>query len=755
MNRLRKLKHLFLNYVVRDRRKPAQNRQHVGQNLMVLSIFIFFVFIINFVVIIGTDSKFGVDLSTQAAKSYNTKTTVAAKRGTIYDRNGNVLAEDSTSYAIYAIVSTSYVSATQEKLYVQDSQFDKVADILKDKLGIEKSDALAQLRTKGAYQVSFGLKGKGITYSVKEELEKAFKDAGIKGMAFEATTSRMYPNGTFASEFLGRAEAVENKKDGSYSLIGQTGLERSLNSLLTGTDGEAIYEKDKNGNTLLGTETITKEAIDGKNIYTTLSAPLQTFLETQMDTFMEQTQGVNASATVVNAKTGEILATTQRPTYNSDTLEGQAKKNYDWVNRLYEAQYEPGSTMKVMLLSAAINNGSFNPNVTYSNANGIKVDDVEINDWSINEGISTGRTMSFAQGFSYSSNVLMTMLEQEMGDKVWSNYLSLYKFGLPTRFGMVGESSGVVSRNSVNIAQSSFGQGISVTQVQMLRAFSAISNNGVMLEPQFIKQVADVNQGTVRTAKKEVIGKPVSKQAASETRNYMISVGTDPEFGTMYNKSEGSPIIKVGNYDVAVKSGTAQVADEKTGTYKVGSNETLNSVVAMVPSDDPQYVMYVTVLEPKTWDNNFYATVVNPVLEEAMSMGDTLDTSVSEGGGKTDETSYQTGDIIGKSPGETANTLRQNLIHPIVLGVGDKIEKVSVDAKANIKANEQILIMTNDFTELPDMYGWTKKNVETFAKWKGIKVTYKGGKSGTVTKQSVAAGKALSKTKKITITLGD
>ena len=126
-----------------------------------------------------------------------------------------------------------------------------------------------------------------------------------------------------------------------------------------------------------------------------------------------------------------------------------------------------------------------------------------------------------------------------------------------------------------------------------------------MLEPQFIKQVADTNQGTVRTAKKEVIGKPVSKQAASETRNYMISVGTDPEFGTLYNKSEGSPIIQVGNYDVSVKSGTAQVADEKTGTYKVGSNETLNSVVAMVPTDNPEYIMYVTVQEPKTWDNNF------------------------------------------------------------------------------------------------------------------------------------------------------
>lgn len=139
MNRLKKLKHLFLNYVVRDRRKPAQNRQHVGQNLMVLSIFIFFVFIINFVVIIGTDSKFGVDLSTNRLLSLiNTKTIVAAKRGTIYDRNGNVLAEDSTSYSIYAIVSTSYVSPTREKLYVQESQFDKVADILKDKLGIKR-----------------------------------------------------------------------------------------------------------------------------------------------------------------------------------------------------------------------------------------------------------------------------------------------------------------------------------------------------------------------------------------------------------------------------------------------------------------------------------------------------------------------------------------------------------------------------------------------------------------------------------------
>lgn len=341
-----------------------------------------------------------------------------------------------------------------------------------------------------------------------------------------------------------------------------------------------------------------------------------------------------------------------------------------------------------------------------------------------------------------------------MGDKTWSKYLSLYKFGLPTRFGMIGESSGIISNNSVNIAQSSFGQGISVTQVQMLRAFTAISNNGVMLEPQFIKQLSDGNQGTVRTAKKEVVGKPVSKQAASETRNYMIAVGTDPDFGTLYSKTDG-PIIKVGNYDVAVKSGTAQVADETTGTYKVGTNETLNSVVAMVPADDPEYIMYVTVQEPETWSYTFYATVVNPVLEEAMSMGDTLKTSIADSTEGNQEYAYQTGDIIGKSPGETANTLHQNLVQPIVLGMGDKITKVSVNANDNITANQQILLMTNDFTELPDMYGWTKQNCDIFAKWTGVTINYKGKKSGTVTKQSVEAGKALSDIKSITITLGD
>ncbi|MFD0845219.1 penicillin-binding protein PBP2X [Streptococcus saliviloxodontae] len=754
MSYLKKIRTAFMNFVVKDRKSPADNRKHVGQNLMLLAVFIFFVFVINFAIIIGTDSKFGVNLS-QGAKSVYSKTEVVpAKRGTIYDRNGNVIAEDSTTYSVYAVVDTSYVTSTGEKLFVQDSQYDTIAQIFNEQLGMEKDYVLKQLKTKNVYQVSFGTQGSGLSYSSMSNLKDALDKAKIKGVGFETSTSRMYPNGTFASQFIGLAQWQE-QKDKTKIFTGTTGLESSLNSLLSGTDGTMTYEIDKNGNTLLGTGKVDKKAINGKDIYTTLDATLQTYLETQMDVFQGEANGVNASATVVNAKTGEILATTQRPTYNSDTQEGLSDLK-DWSTLLYQSNYEPGSTMKVMLLAAAIDNGTFDPNATYSNVNGVQVSDVTINDWSLNDGSSTGQTMTYAQGFAYSSNVGMTLLEQAMGDSTWSNYLSLYRFGYPTRFGMNDETSGSISDNSVNTAQSSFGQGISVTQTQMLRAFTAISNNGTMLEPQFISQIVDTNNDSRRVASKEVVGHPVSKSAASQTRDYMVTVGTDPYFGTLYSKTNGGPIIQVGDYSVAVKSGTAQIAAEDGSGYITGKNQTLNSVVAMVPSDDPDFIMYVTVQQPENWSGTFFADVVNPVLEEAMLMKDSL--TADSSANKQDiskTTSYKLSKIVGEAPGAVTEELRRNLVHPVLVGTGNEITKVSVKEGSNLAPNQQVLLLTDKLETLPDMYGWTKENVETFAKWTGKKITFKGSKSGTVTKQNVEAGTSMDNVSKITITIGD
>lgn len=754
---MKKLINRFLDYVVKDRRTPNKNRERVGQNLMILAVFLFFVFVINFAIIIGTDTKFGHNLSTEASEVYQKEVTVQAKRGTIYDRNGVALAEDSTTYSIYAIISTSYVSSTGEKLYVKKSQYEKVAEILNEKLGIDKNEVLSQLKQDGLFQVSFGSSGSGLSYSTKLAIETAMDEAGIKGIGFTSTPGRMYPNGVFASQFLGLTQLKENK-DGTSSLVGTSGLEAALDDILSGTDGKVIYQKDKNGNLLLGTETTVKQAIDGKDVYTTLSEPLQSYLESQMDIFQNEAQGTYASATVVNAKTGEILATTQRPTYNAQTLDGYSEDNLKtWNTLLYQNYYEPGSTMKVMTLASAIDDGVFNPNEVISTINGITVADTTINDWNVNEGMTSVQYLTYAQGFAWSSNVAMTSLEQKMGNDKWLTYLSRFKFGYPTRFGMLNEDSGLLpSDNEVTVAMSSFGQGIGVTQVQMLRAFTAISNGGVMLEPQFISQIYDSNTNSTRVATSEVVGNPVSEDAADQTLDYMVTVGTDSQYGTLYNGTTGQPYIQVGDYSVAVKSGTAQIAAsaEDGGGYLTGGNDYIYSVVAIVPSDDPEFIMYVTLQQPsEQFRAMYWQDVINPVLERAMMIKDTLTSTAVTGTDK--ETEYTLKDYIGENPGDTAQELRDNLVQPVVVGSGSKIKKISKKVGSNLSANEQILLWTGNLETVPDMYGWTKENVEKFAKWTGIKITFKGSDSGTVTKQSVESETDIDGVKKITITLGE
>jgi len=759
-----KLKKKIIRYSLKKRKLPDQNRRQVAKNLSLLSILVFFIFLINFAVIIGTDSKFGKNLSELSHQVHQKTEIVPAKRGTIYDRNGAVIAEDATTYNVYAIIDKTYKSAKGEVLYVEESQYNQVADVFNRYLGMEKDYVVQQLSQKKLNQVSFGAAGNDISYSNMDAIRSELEAANIKGVDFTTSPNRSYKNGTFASQFIGQAQLVEDK-EGNKTLQGTTGIEKSLDRILGGQDGVVTYEKDRNGNIVPGSDKVAVKTEDGKDVYTTLSAELQTYLETRMDVFQEKVKGKFVSATLVSAKTGEILATTQRPTYNADTKEGLDIKNLrTWNTILYQEQYEPGSTMKVMTLAAAIDHGTFPAyNEVYYN-NELQVKDAIIKDWEINMGLSEGRYMNIAQGFAYSSNIGMTKLEQKMGNNVWMNYLTLFKFGLPTRFGMGDESfGGLPGDNYVTQAMSSFGQGISVTQTQMLRAFSAIANDGEMLEPKFISAIYDGKHESARKSQREVVGNPVSASAAQQTRNYMITVGTDPQFGTLY--SSDGPIIQVAGQNVAVKSGTAQIAT--ANGYLEGENDNINSIVVMTPAEDPDFIMYVTVQQPEvSFSPKSWQELVNPVLEDAVALKDELnlvsETKALDGVTKEDTYKMPSAESLSKelklkqtiSPGGFADELRRNLIQPVVLGTGKNIKKMSVSAGTKLKANEQVLLLTDDLDSVPDMYGWTKENVDKFAEWTGIEITYKG-EGSRVSKQNVKVETALKKTKKITITLGD
>jgi len=645
-------------------------------------------------------------------------------------------------------------SVTGEILYVEPSQYETVAQILHDKLDIETDYAKSQLSQEKLTQVYFGAKGNNIPYATMTDIKKSMEDAGVKGISFDTSPSRSYPNETFASQFVGIAQLVENE-DGSKSLRGSTGLEYSLDKILAGRDGLVTYERDKNGNIVPGSDQVSVATENGKDVYTTISSHLQSYLETRMDIFQEKVKGKFVSATLVSAKTGEVLATTQRPSFNADTKDG-ITKDFVWRDILYQSNYEPGSTMKVMMLASAIDNNTF-PGGEYFNSSELKIADATIRDWDVNEGLTSGGTMTFSQGFAHSSNIGMTLLEQKMGDATWLDYLNRFKFGVPTRFGLADEYTGQLpADNIVNIAMSSFGQGISVTQTQMLRAFTAIANDGVMLEPKFISALYDPNDQSVRKSQKEIVGNPVSKAAASSTRDHMVMVGTDPVYGTMYNHSTGKPNVNVPGQNVALKSGTAQIADEKNGGYLTGETNYIFSVVSMHPAENPDFILYVTVQQPEHYSGVQLGEFANPILERASAMKESLNlqSTAKSLDQVSKTTSYAMPATKDFTPGDLAEELRRNLVQPIVIGTGTKIKELSVSEGDNLEANQQILILSDKVEEMPDMYGWTDENVQTFAKWLNIEVEWEGS-GKTVKKQSVRANTALKDLKKMIVTLGD
>lgn len=747
-------KERIIRFAIKNRKSPMENRRRVGKSLSLLAVFLFAVFLVNFAVIIGTGTKFGVNLVKEAKKVHQTTLTVPAKRGTIYDRNGTPIAEDATSYNVYAVIDKEYKSANGDVLYVEESQYNKVAEIFHKYLDMEETYVKNQLSQPNLKQVSFGAKGNGITYANMMSIKQDLESAKVEGINFTTSPNRSYPNGKFASSFIGLAQLHENE-DGTKSLIGTSGIESSLNSLLAGTDGIITYEKDRLGNIVPGTEQVTQQTVNGKDVYTTLSSPLQSFMESQMDAFQEKLKGKYMTATLVSAKTGEILATTQRPTFDADTKEG-ITEDFVWRDILYQSNYEPGSTMKVMTLAAAIDNNTF-PGGEYFNSSELKIADATIRDWDVNDGLSAGSIMTYLQGFAHSSNVGMTLLQQKMGDATWLDYLNRFKFGVPTRFGLTDEYSGQLpADNIVDIAMSAFGQGISVTQTQMLRAFTAIANDGVMLEPKFISALYDPNDQSVRKSQKEVVGNPVSKETASLTRENMILVGTDPIYGTMYNRNDNKPVITVPGQNVSVKSGTAQIADEQNGGYLVGKTNYIFSVVTMHPSENPDFILYVTVQQPEHFSTPWFGEFANPILERASAMKESLNlqSTAKNLDQVTTTTSYAMPATKDYSPGDMAEELRRNLVQPIVIGSGTKIKDSSVAEGTNLDANEQILLLSDKVEEMPDLYGWSKKNVETFAKWLNLEVEFEGT-GEIVKKQSVRSNTALKNIQKIKITLGD
>lgn len=697
---------------------PMNNRKKVGIILFATSIGLFFLFAVRFSYIVIGGHVAGTSLAEKTKQLYQGSEVVKAKRGTIYDRNGVALAEDASSYSIKAILSKTYTSG-DKKLYVEEKNFDKIAEILHKNLSIDKKDALNILEDgakKELYQVEFGSYGKNISQEIKQNIEADMKKEGVAGLYFVDHQARMYPNGVFSSHFIGYA--VPDKDENG--LVGKLGLESAYNDILSGKDGKIIYQKDNFQNPLPGTVAEEEKAVDGQDIYTTLDSRLQSYLETLMDQVNEEYQPEELTAVLMKAKTGEILAMGQRPTFNPETMEGLTGKDAIWRNFLVQDSYEPGSTMKVFTTAAAIEEGEFNENETFQSGK-IQVEDATINDHDFGEkGVLTMR-----QALSWSSNVGMVILEQRLGGR-WYNYLQKLGFGQSTHSGLDDEVNGALpTLNIVDRAMSAYGQAVGVTNFQMMKAFTSIANNGTMIQPRYISKVVDPQTGEERTTQTEVLGQPFSKETTEKVREYMRDVVESENYGSAYG------VYSVPGYNVSAKNGTAQIASD-TGGYQTGDTAYLYSIVEMVPSEDPDYVLYLTMKHPKTYDRMALAKIANPLMKRAMDFKETEEDSDTET--KTEKVSVA--DYRNLEADVAAADAQKSGLQPVVIGNGKKVQKQSTANGDQLISGEKLILYTGGDKLMPDVTGWSKADIMKLGKILGIEVSFDG--DGYCVKQELA-----------------
>ncbi|HAQ1362478.1 TPA: penicillin-binding protein [Enterococcus faecium] len=712
------LKNKIRRFMEKKNLNPMNNRKKVGIILFATSIGLFFLFAVRFSYIVIGGHVAGTSLAEKTKQLYQGSEVVKAKRGTIYDRNGVALAEDASSYSIKAILSKTYTSG-DKKLYVEEKNFDKIAEILHKNLSIDKKDALNILEDgakKELYQVEFGSYGKNISQETKQNIEADMKKEGVAGLYFVDHQARMYPNGVFSSHFIGYA--VPDKDENG--LVGKLGLESAYNDILSGKDGKIIYQKDNFQNPLPGTVAEEEKAVDGQDIYTTLDSRLQSYLETLMDQVNEEYQPEELTAVLMKAKTGEILAMGQRPTFNPETMEGLTGKDAIWRNFLVQDSYEPRSTMKVFTTAAAIEEGEFNENETFQSGK-IQVEDATINDHDFGEkGVLTMR-----QALSWSSNVGMVILEQRLGGR-WYNYLQKLGFGQSTHSGLDDEVNGALpTLNIVDRAMSAYGQAVGVTNFQMMKAFTSIANNGTMIQPRYISKVVDPQTGEERTTQTEVLGQPFSKETTEKVREYMRDVVESENYGSAYG------VYSVPGYNVSAKTGTAQIASD-TGGYQTGDTAYLYSIVEMVPSEDPDYVLYLTMKHPKTYDRMALAKIANPLMKRAMDFKETEEDSDTET--KTEKVSVA--DYRNLEADVAAADAQKSGLQPVVIGNGKKVQKQSTANGDQLISGEKLILYTGGDKLMPDVTGWSKADIMKLGKILGIEVSFDG--DGYCVKQELA-----------------
>lgn len=692
-----------------------QRNMNVGAAILfVIFSLLFFVLLYRFVQIQITGEAGGQVLAAKAEQKYRKERLIDASRGSILDRNGEVIAEDTISYKLVAILDPALTTNKKKPRHVVNPQ--ATAHHLAGFIDLTEDEIYQILTKEEKKQVEFGKAGRDISNQTKRQIE----ELQLPGLTFIRDTKRFYPNGIFASHLVGFAEKVEDK-DGHSETVGMLGLEKSLQTYLNGQDGSLTYNSDSYGLLLPNSQPKVIPAKNGEMIYLTIDKKIQTFLEDSMDKAAEEFSPEKLIAIVANPKNGEILAMAQRPTFHPKTKDGLEET---WHNEIIETSFEPGSTMKIFTLAAAIEENVFQPNELYPSGS-YAVGPDRIHD---HNRVGWG-SISFLEGVQRSSNVAFSILAMEkLGPNTFHDYLLKFGFNSLTGIDLPNETSGRILFNyPIEKVTTSYGQGTTLTPIQQIQAMTAIANDGKMMKPQIIKKIVNPDTGkTVEEKSAEVVGTPISPETAKEVLNILETVVSSP-------KGTGND-YQIDGYEVAGKTGTAQIPGPN-GKYLTGRENYIFSFLGAVPKEDPELVMYVAIQQPKLngkRGSDPIATIFKTVMKHSLQYLNIKPAELKK------TASHSVPNVTNTQVQAASETLKELAYDVVVIGNGTKVIDQYPLGETKLLEGEKVILKTDGDLIIPNMIGWSLREVLKVSHLAELELNTAG--NGYVTKQSLSPG---------------
>lgn len=524
----------------------------------------------------------GKMLSRLARDQYVSSQEILADRGKITSSDDFPLVLNQTSYLLYANPNSL------------DCNLDEIEKKL-NQVTTENIQNVKLLENKKLYWVP-------LVKNVDEQLKSKIEELNIQGLDFEEKSNRFYPEASLAAHLLGFV--AENEKGGGK---GYFGLEGYYDNELKGKSGKRYFEKDAIGRPNPLESNLEEKSIPGRNLKLNLNRPLQFFVEKYLLEGVLATQASSGWVLVQNPQTGAILAAASYPNYNPQEYSKYEEDLYR--DPLISSVFEPGSIFKVVVMASALDSGAVKPDDLCLKCSGPrKISDYEIKTW--NEQYFPNS--SITDIIIHSDNVGMVYVGEKLGRKHFYDYLEKFGFGKKTGIDLQGEISAELKKfndfREIDLATTSFGQGIAITPIQMLVAVSAIANNGEIYQPLVVNSIFEEKKEILVKAVKK--GRVISVQAAKQVTDMMVQ---------MVEKSNVRK-YKPEGYKIAGKSGTAQVPKE--GSYD--PTGTIASFVGFFPADTPQFSILVTLKEPKNspWSEATAAPVWFKIAQEIIRLWD-------------------------------------------------------------------------------------------------------------------------------------